>query len=453
MNNSSVQNISSLKANENLLNCIRIQWQLGEWLSLYQLDERSIKHHPDRAELALFAAAGRLHLMEYIEAYQYIRIAQNWGASKQKINQILIAGVHYNLGRIALLSNKNDKAMEHYTNTIAIGTPESEVSLMTQVLLDKQIKELGIIDVHYISNALKNKKFLNSFTQIRNEREKLRSNNEFLEMIFNKDSEINTYKKLKKIRYQLLFNNETKFKEEIEHSIKIKWIKKNNESWLIKNIDSNIHISFTEGPLKNLIEYIANKTNNIGDLPLWEGYSEFSQEKQKQITRKPNQVRIGSALGSLFTWITCKRKPSLIVEIGTALGVSSMFWSAGLEMNKSGKLISFEPNSVWHKIAKKNIEIISSKADIVCSTVEKGLNVIKNNNEKIDILFIDAIHTDEAVTFQLELMKPFLNKNALVIIDDINFSENMNKCWMRLSVSTDIISSLEIKGRIGILEY
>lgn len=55
---------------ENLLERSRTQWQFGDWHSLAQLQRETLQHHPDRARLALLAAAG--HLGEHAIAEQCV---------------------------------------------------------------------------------------------------------------------------------------------------------------------------------------------------------------------------------------------------------------------------------------------------------------------------------------------------------------------------------------------
>lgn len=77
---------------ENLLERARTQWQFGDWVSLSQLKRDSLQHHPDRAKLALLAAAGRLQTDKVGEAKQYLRLAQDWGVSHKLFCQIITAG-------------------------------------------------------------------------------------------------------------------------------------------------------------------------------------------------------------------------------------------------------------------------------------------------------------------------------------------------------------------------
>jgi hypothetical protein len=128
---------------ENLLERARTQWQFGDWQSLAQLNRDTLQHHPDRAKLAVLAAAGRLQTGQEAEAKAYIRLAQDWGVSKKLISQILIAGVHNSIGRAAAIGNQQHRALKHFEYAIAIGSPKSERGLLTAARYSKQIEQIG----------------------------------------------------------------------------------------------------------------------------------------------------------------------------------------------------------------------------------------------------------------------------------------------------------------------
>jgi FkbM family methyltransferase len=130
---------------ENLLERARTQWQFGEWQSLAQLNRDTLQHHPDRAKLALLAAAGRLQTGQEAEARQLIRLAQDWGISKKLISQILIAGVHNSIGRAAAIGNQQHHALQHFESAIHIGTPGADAKLLTQARTAHQLHQLGLI--------------------------------------------------------------------------------------------------------------------------------------------------------------------------------------------------------------------------------------------------------------------------------------------------------------------
>jgi len=129
---------------ENLLERARTQWQFGDWDSLARLDRDTLQHHPDRAKLALLAAAGRLQTHRADEARQFIRLAQDWGVSKKLVAQILTAGVHNSLGRAAALSNKPQRALQHFEAALSTGAPGGDARLLTQARAMHQMAQLTL---------------------------------------------------------------------------------------------------------------------------------------------------------------------------------------------------------------------------------------------------------------------------------------------------------------------
>ncbi len=130
---------------ENLLDRSRTQWQFGDWDSLTQLDRGTLQHHPDRAKLALLAAAGHQALGSASDARNFTRLALDWGCSKKMVSQILIAGVHNTLGRAAAVGNQANRALRHFTAAIETGAPASPASLLTPARARHQLELLGLV--------------------------------------------------------------------------------------------------------------------------------------------------------------------------------------------------------------------------------------------------------------------------------------------------------------------
>ena len=132
---------------ENLLERSRTQWQFGDWASLAAISRETLQHHPDRAKLALLTAAGHQGLGNAAQARQYTRLAIDWGCSKKLVTQILISGVHNTLGRAVSFGGQQNKALKHFESAISIGTPGSDVGLITQARAIEQIRQTGLTTV------------------------------------------------------------------------------------------------------------------------------------------------------------------------------------------------------------------------------------------------------------------------------------------------------------------
>jgi glycosyltransferase involved in cell wall biosynthesis len=111
---------------ENLLERSRTQWQFGDWQSLASLQRDTLRHHPDRAKLALLSAAGHQQLGNMSAARQLTRLAQDWGCSKKLISQILIAGAHLTLGRAAAAGGDLQCALQHFQKSITTVSPTND---------------------------------------------------------------------------------------------------------------------------------------------------------------------------------------------------------------------------------------------------------------------------------------------------------------------------------------
>jgi predicted O-methyltransferase YrrM len=197
------------------------------------------------------------------------------------------------------------------------------------------------------------------------------------------------------------------------------------------------------------IEKLADKTYKLGQMPLWAGYNHDNNQ-----TRTPVKVSTKRETGILYKSIVEKFRPQTIVEFGTAFGVSGMYWLAGLEKNGKGELLTFEPNEAWAKVANENLSGIGNRYVLTVGTFEENIaKLTSNNNRKIDIAFIDAIHTRAFVIPQLEIVLKYVSPHALIFLDDINFSEEMREVWNELSQDTRFVASASIGDRVGVLEY
>lgn len=239
-----------------------------------------------------------------------------------------------------------------------------------------------------------------------------------------------------------------KYKVTNKRCIPINWIKSDANSWLAQNLNGCL-ISPPESIYSHTIEKLAHKTNELGAQPLWEGYAGNNIGGK---SRMPDNVRTTSVMGDMYTYLVNKKKPKVLVEFGTAFGVSGMYFLAGVESNKKGLLLTFEPNAIWAKIAKDNLSKIGESFRLFNGTFEESIEKALERTSCIDLTFIDAIHTREFVIPQLEIVISKSCSGAIIILDDINFSQNMKDCWREISTDSRFLSSASLGARVGILE-
>ncbi len=123
-------------------------------------------------------------------------------------------------------------------------------------------------------------------------------------------------------------------------------------------------------------------------------------------------------------------KPDTMIELGTSLGISTMYMAKGYE---KAKVISIEANSALAGIAGQNFQAAGiHNVEVINDSFENALPGIIRNLEKNVLVFIDGNHEKEAT---LKYYSQFMEKaknNHIIIFDDINWSESMNEAWNRI---------------------
>jgi predicted O-methyltransferase YrrM len=217
--------------------------------------------------------------------------------------------------------------------------------------------------------------------------------------------------------------------------------------WLGSNLDENIRPPAM--PMHRRVEDRARTTNRAGNRPLWSGYGNVANYPQStRGSRTSDQVRTDKSMGRFFSWLARQRHSDVVVEFGTAFGVSGMYWLAGLE---NGHLYTFEPNRDWATFAEENLRAISTNFTLSMSTFEdEGPKTLESSS--VDIALIDAIYTSEFVDRQYAVLKPLMKPGGLILFDDIDFSADMADCWRRISEEPSLVASAKIGARVGIVE-
>lgn len=234
---------------------------------------------------------------------------------------------------------------------------------------------------------------------------------------------------------------------------KVHWHKSAPQSWIGEFFKQDLH-AMPSPPMSAKIEDLALKASMLGELPLWEGFEKLEDYPfpVKNATRNANQVRVDKKVGDLFYNLVVAKKPTRIVEIGTAFGVSGMYWLSGINANKSGTLLTFDPNAIWAKVAQSNLAMISPNYVSTVDTFEETHHKILKPGDTIDMAFIDAIHQSGIVNNQFKLISQYCAPGSIILFDDINFSYDMWDCWVKIARSSQVKASCSIAKRIGIAE-
>ncbi len=140
----SSQNSELIKVEEELLQKIRLYWQLGDWAALEALSEFDIKTYDIRAECALYIAAACFQLGFVEKAKTYQALALQWGASKQEVGRVMVSGVYNTLGMASTLANGETSvsALQQFALSAQIALPGLAVTSLIKARTQNQLERL-----------------------------------------------------------------------------------------------------------------------------------------------------------------------------------------------------------------------------------------------------------------------------------------------------------------------
>jgi len=156
-----------------------------------------------------------------------------------------------------------------------------------------------------------------------------------------------------------------------------------------------------------------------------------------------------SATSQLFFRLVSAFNSQEILELGTSFGISTAYLAAA---NPKAKVYTCEGSVEILQHAEKNWKkldlnnIISIKGDLKQSLP----HFLKTKLPKLDLVYIDANHTYEGTYFIINHIKPYLHNESVVILDDINWSNDMRKVWEELK-NDDFFSLTFENHRLGFL--
>jgi predicted O-methyltransferase YrrM len=142
-----------------------------------------------------------------------------------------------------------------------------------------------------------------------------------------------------------------------------------------------------------------------------------------------------------------KLEPTALIELGTCLGVSAAYQAAALRINGKGSLTTIEGAAPLAGLSEKNLQRLGlDNAVVVCGRFQDKLDGVLKENRPIDYAFIDGHHDEIATIAYYHSLVPSLSSNAVIVFDDISWSDGMHRAWNRILQTESVGFSLDLRG-------
>jgi predicted O-methyltransferase YrrM len=163
---------------------------------------------------------------------------------------------------------------------------------------------------------------------------------------------------------------------------------------------------------------------------------EIGHSKDQNGKIYPLQAHISVEEGLFLQKIISEIKPAISIEVGMAMGISTMFICEELSKLKQKKHIIIDPGQTklyssgdgWNSIGLFNVDKCGY-SDIIefhDQPSEIALPILLKNEIKIDFAFIDGWHTFDHVLLDFFYINRMLKVGGIIVFDDSHF-DSINK--------------------------
>jgi len=179
-----------------------------------------------------------------------------------------------------------------------------------------------------------------------------------------------------------------------------------------------------------------------------------NSDSQKGRLKKVSDIARCSAVsekyGKLLANMAAEFGKQLVIEFGTSFGISTMYMAASV---RETPVLSMEGCPFTAEIAENNfMETRLNNIRLYVGPFEEKIPEIINQGIKPGLIFIDGNHRKGPVLDYFEKMAEIADNNTVIILDDINYSPEMEEAWNEIRQNEKVTLSIDIY-RMGIVFF
>lgn len=170
--------------------------------------------------------------------------------------------------------------------------------------------------------------------------------------------------------------------------------------------------------------------------------SQFGAVKSKTIAQIAKHSAIQQKYGELLSRLIISFKPPSIIELGTSLGISTLYLSLP---NKGTRVTTIEACSQCASIAQQTFnQQLCNNIQTNIATFDEALPTILAHCKRIDFAFIDGNHRGDATLNYFHLLLQKSHSNTIFVFDDIHWTRDMFEAWQTICQHPQISLTIDL---------
>ncbi len=180
--------------------------------------------------------------------------------------------------------------------------------------------------------------------------------------------------------------------------------------------------------LRTLREFLPKNPRTI----VYEDFGANASQKGKKHTLSVGEIfkkmAVSAKKGNFLYRLCYFLQPQSLLELGTNLGISTLYQAAALK--KQYRFTTIEANESLLFVARQLLRKYP-RIRFENSLFDEFLDNL-SPDAKFDYVFIDGNHSYEPTLKYVKKLIPHLTPQAVIVLDDIYWSEEMTQAWKEL---------------------
>lgn len=138
-------------------------------------------------------------------------------------------------------------------------------------------------------------------------------------------------------------------------------------------------------------------------------------------------------------------RPVSCVELGTCAGISAAYQAGALRLNGNGRLTTLEGSPGTAAIAAETFSSLGlTNVSMVTGPFQRTFRDVLDACRPVDYLFNDGHHDHDSVLRYFNESYPHLSEGAVIVFDDIKWSEGMRRAWSEIETDGRVAASIDL---------
>jgi predicted O-methyltransferase YrrM len=170
----------------------------------------------------------------------------------------------------------------------------------------------------------------------------------------------------------------------------------------------------------------------------------------RKISTIAKKSSINRKHAKLLYRIVSESKPRNILEIGTALGISTMYMASAAP---ESRIVTLEGCAAIEEKARENFRAAGlDNIEVMQGNFNRTVYDALEKFEHLDLVFIDGNHRRESTMNYFTGIIPKLKQSSVIIIHDIHWSKGMTEAWKEICNHEKVSITIDL-FRLGIVLF